>query len=80
MDQQKLVETRGEEPAFLPGHVDESWQRIDYGLSASTMRSSPKSQGSLPPQQRHWWRMLTYALVSGVAVLILITLFRWLRR
>jgi len=34
MDPKKLVETRGEEPQWLPGNGGESWERIDYGLGA----------------------------------------------
>jgi hypothetical protein len=78
MDQQKLVESRGEEPVFLPGHVGESWQRIDFGLGASTMQSSPEVQDSLPPQNRHWGRMVAYALSGALATLILINAIRQL--
>ena len=78
MDHQKLIEKRGEEPAFLPGHVGESWQRVDFGLGASTIQSSPQVQDSLPPQKRHWGRMVAYAMFSGLATLILVTLARQL--
>ena len=71
MDHEKLVEKRGEEPAFLPGHVGESWQRIDFGLGASTIQSSPEVQDSLPPQNRHWGRMIVYALFGGLATSVL---------
>ena len=71
MTKDKLIETRGDEPTFLPGHVDESWQRVDYGLGASSMQSSPEVQNSLPPRQRHWGRMITYALIgAGLATLV----------
>jgi hypothetical protein len=76
MDQEKLVEKRGEEPAFLPGHVGESWQRVDFGLGASTIQSAPEVQDSLPPQDRHWGRMIAYALFGGLVTLILVTLVR----
>ena len=76
MNQEKLIETRGEEPAFLPGHVGESWQRVDFGLGASTIQSSPEVQDSLPPQDRHWGRMLFYAALGGGATLVLVTLVR----
>ena len=76
MDLEKLVEKRGEEPAFLPGHVGESWQRVDFGLGASTIRSSPEVQDSLPPQNRHWGRMVVYAFFGGLVTLILVTLVR----
>lgn len=80
MDPEKLIETRGEEPAFLPGQVGESWQRIDYGLSASTIRSAPEVQDALPVQERHWGRMVGYGLLGGFVTLILGTLFRgWSR-
>ena len=70
MNKDKLIETRGEEPAFIPGHVGESWQKVDYGLGASTIQSSPSVQESLPPQQRHWGRMIVYSLVgAGLATL-----------
>jgi len=72
----KLIETRGEEPAFLPGHVGESWQRVDFGLGASTIRSSPDVQASLPPQHRHWGRMIGYAIIGALAVLLLRLLAR----
>ena len=78
MDHQKLIEKRGEEPAFLPGHVGESWQRVDFGLGASTIQPSPEVQDSLPPQKRHWGRMVAYAMFSGLATLILVTLARQL--
>jgi hypothetical protein len=65
LDSKKLIETRGEEPAFIPGHVGESWQKVDFGLGASTMQSSPEVQDSLPPQQRHWARMIIYALIGS---------------
>ena len=74
MAQEKLIEKRGEEPAFLPGHVGESWQRIDFGLGASTIQSSPEVQASLPPQERHWGRMVAYALSGGLVTFILVTL------
>ena len=76
MDHEKLVEKRGEEPAFLPGHVGESWQRVDFGLGASTIQSSPEVQDSLPPQNRHWGRMLLYAVFGALVTLILLTLVR----
>jgi hypothetical protein len=72
MDPQKMVESRGEEPALLPGHVGESWQRVDFGLGASTMRSSPEVQDSLPPQNRHWGRMIAYSVLGALATYILI--------
>ena len=52
MTDEKLIETRGEAPAFLPGHVGESWQRVDFGLGASSMQSSPEVEAALPPRQR----------------------------
>lgn len=70
MNPQKLIETRGEEPAFLPGHVGESWQKVDFGLGASTLQSSPEVQGSLPARQRHWGRMVWYALLGAGLVLL----------
>ena len=76
MDQEKLVEKRGEEPAFLPGHVGESWQRVDFGLGASTIQSAPEVQDSIPPQNRHWGRMIAYALFGGLATFILLTAIR----
>jgi hypothetical protein len=76
LDKPKLIETRGEEPAFLPGHVGESWQRVDFGLGASTMQSTPEVQASLPPQDRHWGRMIAYALASAVVVSLAIVLVR----
>jgi len=76
MDPEKLIEKRGEEPAFLPGHVGESWQRVDFGLGASTIQSSPEVQDSHPPQNRHWGRMLIYAVFAGLVTLILVTLVR----
>ncbi len=80
MDHEKLVEKRGEEPAFLPGHVGESWQRVDFGLGASTIQSSPEVQDSLPPPTRHWGRMVVYAVLGGLVTLILVTLVRGLLR
>jgi len=80
MDTQKLIETRGEEPAFIPGHVGESWQKVDFGLGASTMQSSPEVQESLPPQQRHWGRMIAYSFIGGVIfglVLFIISKIFW---
>lgn len=76
MDHEKLVEKRGEEPAFLPGHVGESWQRVDFGLGASTIQSSPEVQDALPPQTRHWGRMVVYAVFGGLVTLLLVTLVR----
>jgi hypothetical protein len=72
----KLIETRGEEPAFLPGHVGESWQRVDFGLGASTIRSSPEVQASLPPQHRPWGRMIAYAITAALAAFLLGLLVR----
>ena len=78
MDKAKLIETRGEEPAFLPGHVGESWQRVDFGVGASTIQSSPEVQASLPPQNRHWGRMIAYAITGTIAVSLAIFLVRQL--
>ncbi|MFN7959100.1 MAG: hypothetical protein U0P46_12370 [Holophagaceae bacterium] len=80
MDQPKLIETRGEEPAFLPGHVGESWQRVDFGLGASTLQSSPEVQETLPPQNRHWGRMIGYAVTGAAAVSLAILLVRVLSK
>jgi len=80
MDHEKLIEARGEEPAFLPGHVGESWQRVDFGLGASTIQSSPQVQDALPPQNRHWGRMLCYSISGGLITLLLVTLLRNLFR
>ena len=80
MAPQKLIETRGEEPAFLPGHGGESWQRVDFGLGASTIQSSPEVQDSLPPQNRHWGRMFVYAMLGALATFIFITSLRLLFR
>lgn len=80
MDQPKLIETRGEEPAFLPGHVGESWQRVDFGLGASTLQSSPEVQETLPPQNRHWGRMISYAVTGAAAVSLAILLVRVLSK
>ncbi len=75
MNKDKLIETRGEEPAFIPGHVGESWQKVDFGLGASTIQSSPAVQESLPPQRRHWGRMIVYSLIgAGLAALIYLIL------
>lgn len=76
MDHEKLIEKRGEEPTFLPGHVGESWQRVDFGLGASTIQSSQEVQNSLPTQQRHWGRMVAYALFGGLITLTLVTIAR----
>jgi hypothetical protein len=77
MNKDKLIETRGEEPAFIPGHVGESWQKVDFGLGASTIQSAPAVQDSLPPQQRHWARMIVYALIgAGFAALLYFILSR----
>lgn len=70
MDPDKLIETRGEEPAFLPGHVGEAWQKVDFGLGASTVRSSPEVQASLPPQRRRWGRWILFSLAGALAVLL----------
>ena len=71
MAPEKLIEKRGKEPAFLPGHVGESWQRVDFGLGASTLQSSPQVQDSLPPQDRHWGRMIACGLLGGLPTLLL---------
>ena len=77
MEPGKFIETRGEEPAFLPGHVGESWQKVDFGLGASTMHSAPGAKEALPPQERHWGRMFAYALVgAGITCLVLFFLSR----
>ncbi len=76
MSKPKLIETRGEEPAFIPGHVGESWQRVDFGLGASTIQSSPEVQASLPPQNRHWGRMIAYAITGALGALLLLLLTR----
>lgn len=70
MNPDKLIETRGEEPAFLPGHVGESWQKVDFGLGASTMQSAPEVQNALPPRQWHWGRMIAYAILGALAFLL----------
>ncbi len=80
MEPEKLIEMRGEEPAFLPGHVGESWQRVDFGLGASTIQSSPEVQDALPPQGRHWGWMVAYALGGGLVTLVLGALARKLFR
>lgn len=76
MAPEKLIEKRGEEPAFLPGRVGESWQRVDFGLGASTLQSSPEVQDALPPQQRHWGRMVAYAVAGGLVTFLLGTVLR----
>ena len=73
---EQLIEKRGEEPAFLPGPVGESWQRVDFGLGASTLQSSPQVQDSLPPQDRHWGRMVACAVAGGLVTLLLGMLVR----
>lgn len=76
----KLIETRGEEPAFIPGHIGESWQKVDFGLGASTMQSSPEVQESLPPRQRHWGQMFALGiLAAGLVCLILFVLAKVFR-
>ncbi len=80
MEPEKLIEMRGEEPAFLPGHVGESWQRVDFGLGASTIQSSPEVQDALPPQDRHWGRMVVCAVAGGLVTLLLGMLARKLFR
>ena len=81
MNPDKLIETRGEEPPFLPGHVGESWQRVDFGLGASTLESSPEVQASLPPRRHPWGRWilfsLTGALVMCLGLALLGRLFGW---
>ena len=76
MAPEKLIEKRGEEPAFLPGHVGESWQRVDFGLGASTLQSSPEVLDALPPQERHWGRMIACAVAGGLVALVLGMLVR----
>lgn len=80
MSKPELFETRGEEPAFIPGHIGESWQRVDFGVGASTLQSSPEVQASLPPQNRHWGRMIAYAVMGALAALLLLFLGRGLLR
>jgi limonene-1,2-epoxide hydrolase len=41
MDPKKWVESRGEEPAFLPGQGAEGWQRVDMGLGAPGFLPTP---------------------------------------
>jgi hypothetical protein len=72
MKPEKLIETRGEEPSFIPAHTGESWQRVEFGLGATMMQSAPGIQESLPPQERHWARMIVYALVGGGLTLLLL--------
>ena len=66
----KLIETRGEEPAFIPGHIDETWQKVDLGLGATSMQTAPGVKESLPPQQRHWGRMFIYSAIAGLITLV----------
>lgn len=80
MTPEKRIEKRGEEPAFLPGHVGESWQRVDFGLGASTIQSSPEVQDSLPPQEQHWRRMIVYSSLGGLGALLLVILVRMASR
>jgi hypothetical protein len=78
MVSEKLIETRGEEPAFIPSHMGESWQRVDFGLGAANMQPPPGVQEHLPPQDRHWGRMLAYALAGAafsMAVLFVLRTF-----
>jgi len=71
MDKEKHIEKRGEEPTFIPGHVGETWQKVDFGLGASTMHSSPEVENALPPRQRNWGRMIALSLFgAGAAALI----------
>ncbi len=72
----KRIEKRGEEPAFLPGHVGESWQRVDFGLGASTLQSSPEVQEHLPPRDRHWGRMVAYGFIGGLVTALLAVVAR----
>ncbi|MCE1228935.1 MAG: hypothetical protein LWX11_05555 [Firmicutes bacterium] len=65
----KLIETRGEEPTFIPSGSGESWRRVEFGLGDSPMQVSPEVEASLPPRQRHWGRMIGYALVVTAVVL-----------
>jgi len=68
MKGEKLIETRGEEPAFLPGHVDETWRRVDFGLGASSIQSSPEVQESLPPRSFPWGRVLGFAALGAILI------------
>lgn len=74
MQSQKLVESRGAEPTVLPGHGGESWQRIELGLGASILPSSPRVHE--PPSPRPRQRLLTCILMGGVAAFLLVSLFR----
>lgn len=83
MEREKLIETRGDEPAFLPGHVDETWRRVDFGLGASSIQSSPEVQDSLPPRTFPWARVLGYAGLGALLVFAVLKVFslffRWPR-
>lgn len=74
MTQEKLKEMRGEEPAFIPGHVDESWRRVEFGLGASTMQSSPEAWASQPRRRFPWMRVILVSILCAGLITILIRL------
>ncbi len=76
MPSQKLIETRGEEPAFLPGHVDETWRRVDFGLGASSVHANPEVLDALPPRSFPWKRVMGYALAAGLGMVGLLGVIR----
>jgi len=71
MNTGKLIETRCEEPTVIPGNVGESWQRVDYGLGASNIQSSPYVQSPGAPQQQRW-RRLIFRLLIGAGLIALL--------
>lgn len=72
MDEPKLIATRGEEPTFLPGPAEETWRRVDFGLGASSIQSSPNVQAALPPRRFPWGRVLAFAVLGALGILLIL--------
>jgi hypothetical protein len=70
MTDPKLIETRGEEPAFIPAHMGETWQKVEFGLGATQMRTPP----DLPPApvlpRKHHWLSGFLFILAGIAAFL----------
>lgn len=66
----RLIETRGEEPAVLPGPAVEAWQRVDYGLGASQPQAAPDGTVPPAPRGRRAGRTLAWLALAAAALLL----------
>lgn len=68
MHKQKLIETRGEEPTLLPGHAQETWRNVDFGLGAAPtpVDLTPRETDNYP--SRPFAKFARLSIIVGFAL------------